>query len=1388
MNRAAPAAVDRAPSAGDATSAVTRIDQIVYAWSRRTRAGTEGYFPVASSLSSAATRSWNGLLAAQVEAGDSPVDRPPPTLAYVVGAPDRPARDDPDDVPDAALVHHTHVAGRSGAGSGRLRAHVLIGRADYLTERVALALHAAGGATAAGARTTPRLEPLHLDDLTAQRRAGERTLRQAARASARRNRLTVLVSTALTWSWMDRPVVVSPTGSTEAVTLMWALVEMLEGVLPYRLTFAIHAAPPTPRRTSPAARAAGAANGPAWAANGPASAADHATRASAGATTGLGRSDPRFRFVPVPPELGPGTDPAVIHVDPRVAPPVPPTISDAAHLLVDVYGRGGIRGVSDLLALVGDEAFRPHDPERWCHRLLATGGRDAAVAGSGVWPGPGTAGSFAAGSLSADPLTADALTADALTADALTADPPPTAPQPSGPGPIDSQPIDPSPIDPSPIDPNPIGHPHADWASEPAWPSPGRPAPPPADARSPAAPLAGRGAAGQALAVAEHLHDAYELVLAPGGAVGDDTDPAGRLIAILTHPVGLPADLPSAERLRGQLHRVAGRLTTPGASGQPPRSATGQQARPGPQSREQGRDMIVAGVLDRLGCDPADRVRITADVEAAVVEEQRQVEGALTALADDLAALRGPSPTRGAEQSSRQAIGLLTAGLDAVFSSYRLATAGGSARRLAAETLDALRTVRRPAPAATPPAATPPVATQSAPTTPPSHLEAPPSRIDRPAGAENGFEVTVTVRPPAAVSPAVAAAAHRQELEQAAWAAVTRHVAAAYRTEWSYWDGRLHPVDRLLAVLGVPLGISLAESGPDPLADPLESPTELRELAALRDLFGPLGPPAARSRPQPDRPPGRCADVLARAASDVTQAITRLTPERRLAEVDRTAYVAAVHSAVEEMHRQIVQLLAGLVTDLAALPVAAQGGTDRPDETHRAARMRDLLAPALRTVFDRFGLTEGFAFADALADELAWLTAGPAPPTTARPATGLPAHEGPAQERPADEQPADERAAGGWPADGRPAESPAESPAAAVVRLLRETRSWGADAFRILVLYAPGWHGAEDVRYAIAAAVAAEPGGFGPPGADDDGSALLAAGARPFFERLATARPGGRQVVDTVARVLDLYVRGDDGEASGEGAASGEEESGGVHGEGGEVRAASAAPRSRRPTSSAAELHALGGELTRRIPPTAAAPRDPAVAFLDACTSGRPDAARVFGLLVRYVPSWDDAWDLYEAIWSRGTPRRDGRMVPGPPSAAELGAAGERYFRHALRAGDGDGFGSVGADDHAQARGDEGHGDGGYRDEGYSDEGYGDDVVGTHAADLERVVRRLVALYLPDDPRLRAAHELPGFVESRVIGEIAAGGETRRRRRSFGLPVFALTLAVAVLALLVVVR
>ncbi|WP_261561408.1 hypothetical protein [Frankia tisae] len=1165
MNRVGPAATD------SATSAVTRIDQIVYAWSRRTRADTEGYFPIASSLSSAITRSWNGLLAAQVKAGDSPADHPPTALAYVVGTPDRPVRDDQSDVPDAALVHRVQVAGRNsagrnsagrnGAGRGRLRAHVLIGRADYLTERVALALYAAGGATAGDARTTPRLPPLRLDDLTAQRRTGERTLRQAARVPARRNRLTALVSTVLTWSWTERPFMVSHTGPDEAVTLMWALVEMLEGVLPYRLTFAIHAASPAP---------------------------------------GSGPSAPRFLFVPVPPELVAGADPAAIQVDPRVAPPVPPAVSEAARLLVDVYGRSGIRGVSGLLALVGEEAFQPHDPGHWCRRLVARSARDTAVDRPGEQPpSPETA----AGQPS--PAQAMALPADARSSTA---------------------------------------------------------APP---------------AAGHARAVVEHLHDAYELLLAPGPADEDGTDPAGRLIAILTRPVGLPIHLPSAERLRGQLRRIAGQLTGPpaGASNRRLRSPAEWGERTEPTSREQGRAMVVAGVLDRLGeVDPADRARVAADVEAAVVEEQRQVEGALTALADDLAALRGPSPTRGAEEPLRQAIPPLAAGLESILSSYRLPSASGSALRLATETLDALRTVRP---------GRPPSATGQPGTTD----QFPP---DEP---ETGFEVTVTAVLPAAASPAAAATTEWLELERAAQVAVTRHVAAAYRMEWSYWDGRLHPVDRLLAAFGVPLGVSLTYSGHDPLADPLESPTELHELASLRGLFRPPGAPGARFRPKPHRPPGQRADVLARAASDVTQAITRLAPAGDPTEFDRAAYVTAVHTAVMTMHRQIVQLLAGLVADLGALAVAPAADPGRRDDRHRAARVRDLLSPALRTVFDRFGLTEGYMFADALADELAWLAAGAALPATA-PAAG----------------------------------APAESPAAAVVRLLRETRSWGADAFRVLVLYAPGWYGAEDLRDAIAAAAAfAVPAGSAsPPGRDDDGPELLAAGARPFLEALAAARQGGSQVVDTVARVLGLYARGVDGDD----------------------QTACAAVGPRRPASSPAELHDLGAELTVRIPPNSADGRSPAVAFLDACGPGQLDPARVFGLLVRHVPSWDDAWDLHEAIRSRGAPQRAGKEPTSEPtsgatSGAGLQVAAEEYFRR----------------------------DG-----------------GPHPADLERVVRRLVALYLPDDPRLRAEHELPGFVESRVIAGIAERGAIRPRRRSFGLPVFAFTLAAAVLALFALVR
>ncbi|WP_235947408.1 hypothetical protein [Candidatus Frankia alpina] len=497
MNRVGPAATDSATSARGANPAVTRIDQIVYAWSRRTRADTENYFPIASSLSSAMTRSWNGLLAAQVKAGDSPTDHPPAALAYVVSVPDRPVRDDQFDVPDAALVHRVQVAGRNGAGRGRLRAHVLIGRADYLTERVALALYAAGGATAGGARTTPRLSPLHLDDLTAQRRTGERTLRQAARVPARRNRLTALVSTVLTWSWTERPFMVSHTGPDEAITLMWALVEMLEGVLPYRLTFAIHAASPAPGLPAPGARAATAPNQSASASNRETLAVEHGPAASDGATTGSGPSAPRFLFVPVPPELVAGADPAAIQVDPRVAPPVPP-------------------------ALVGGEAFQPHDPGHWCRRLVARSARDAAVD--------------------------------------RPSEPPPSPETAAG------------------------------------QPSPTQAMALPADARSSAA---APPAAGHARAVVEHLHDAYKLLLAPGPADEDGTDPAGRLIAILARPVGLPIHLPSAERLRGQLRRFAGQLTGPlaGASNRQLRSPAGWGERTEPTSREQGRAMVVASVL-----------------------------------------------------------------------------------------------------------------------------------------------------------------------------------------------------------------------------------------------------------------------------------------------------------------------------------------------------------------------------------------------------------------------------------------------------------------------------------------------------------------------------------------------------------------------------------------------------------------------------------------------------------------------------------------------------------------------------------------------------------------------------------------------------------------------
>jgi hypothetical protein len=302
------------------------------------------------------------------------------------------------------------------------------------------------------------------------------------------------------------------------------------------------------------------------------------------------------------------------------------------------------------------------------------------------------------------------------------------------------------------------------------------------------------------------------------------------------------------------------------------------------------------------------------------------------------------------------------------------------------------------------------------------------------------------------------------------------------------------------------------------------------------------------------------------------------------------------------------------------------------------------------------------------------------------------------------------------PADQRAAEPPvrpAESPAATVVRLLRETHAWGADAFRLLVLYAPGWDGAQDIWQAIVDAAVLPVGATADDGAD---AAFLAAGARPFFERLAVTSATGQTPapMDVTRRVLDLYRRGDPVPTG---------------------------------ASAEAELHALGAELGTRIAAEGAPGRGPAVAFLTACGSGQPDAAQVFGLLARHVPSWEGERDLHEAIWRWGTVGRDGGTRPraAPPTAAALAAAAERYFRRAIQAADAE-------------------------------------AGGPYPADLERVVRRLAALYLPDDPRLRAVDALTGIVESRIITEIG-GGPNRRRRRPFGLPVFTFTLLIGAMAI-----
>ncbi|WP_462202851.1 hypothetical protein [Frankia sp. CcWB3] len=144
----------------------TRLDQMIYSWSRRSRTSGESHLPAASSLGSTVTRSWSGLLAGEVELDESRVPHPPSALTYIIRSPDHPetpdhltARD-PRRIPEAALVHRIRIPERGGESRARLRAHILIGRADYLTERVRLALYAAGGVVVGSSRTVPRLAPL----------------------------------------------------------------------------------------------------------------------------------------------------------------------------------------------------------------------------------------------------------------------------------------------------------------------------------------------------------------------------------------------------------------------------------------------------------------------------------------------------------------------------------------------------------------------------------------------------------------------------------------------------------------------------------------------------------------------------------------------------------------------------------------------------------------------------------------------------------------------------------------------------------------------------------------------------------------------------------------------------------------------------------------------------------------------------------------------------------------------------------------------------------------------------------------------------------------------------------------------------------------------------
>ncbi|MCM3884511.1 hypothetical protein ND747_12700, partial [Frankia sp. R82] len=471
-----PTPAGRAPDA-------TRIDQVVYVWSRQPRTGMQGFFPVASSLGSPAARSWDGLPASHLLAENASTTDAMASLAYVTG-PAEPGAVvlDPASglAPErAALVHRVRVPRRSGTGPGRLRAHVLTGRADQLTERVALALHAAGAGRAEAPRASTRLTPLHLPDLTATRRIGERALRQAARVPSRRHRLTNVIAAVLTSSGAGHPFAISHTGNEEAVTLMWALIELLEEVLPYRLTF-------VSRMTSALARDGRPDRhppelGPAE----PAEPAEPIERISA-PTAG-----PRFQFALRPPRSEPGSSRAMIHVDPRLPPRTAPIIQTAAGVLTTVYSHSGMRGIAGLLAVVGPEPFDVDEPARWSHRLVMA----------------------------------------ARTPTALPPPPDRTIPPPAA----------------------------APWSD------------PPAERPDSAAQTVGVDERHNppVQAVGAYVRDAYTRLLArpetgDGAATGSgEPDPTRRLITVLTAPVGLPPDLPGAERLRGQLRRLAGLLHRP---------------------------------------------------------------------------------------------------------------------------------------------------------------------------------------------------------------------------------------------------------------------------------------------------------------------------------------------------------------------------------------------------------------------------------------------------------------------------------------------------------------------------------------------------------------------------------------------------------------------------------------------------------------------------------------------------------------------------------------------------------------------------------------------------------------------------------------------------------